>query len=134
LELGDKFSSRNLEVSLPAFIFFEGDNTSDYYDGLGGVVGIQGNEHAFCSGRNCYAEVKFKSLDCTISGFGIESKSVNIYPTRSATLSIGRTVESLDYKIWNSLGNAEVVASPPVEVDSPIQSRYKSKAKKTQIE
>lgn len=63
--LGQKFTSRNKEVALPATIYFDGETSI---------------EDPFLVGTNCFIKLKFKILAESLSGVIIESKSIKLFP------------------------------------------------------
>ncbi|CAL1547985.1 unnamed protein product [Lymnaea stagnalis] len=63
-------------------------------------------EDAFCRGNNSYAQLVFKIQDFTHSGCGVDAKSVQVSPTAKFKMTISREYSSIDYKIWNSIGDA----------------------------
>jgi hypothetical protein len=87
---GQKFTSRNLEVALPATISF---------DGKGEL------EDPFFVENNSCIRIRFKLLGDTLSGTIIDP-SVTIFPNVKAQLSIEREVIAEDYVIWNSIGKS----------------------------
>jgi AP-5 complex subunit mu-1 len=92
--IGTKFTHRNLEVALPASVYFEAGD---------GVI----RDPFLAQNNNSYVALNFRILNWTASGVNIERKNISIFPKPSNKLYIiDRSVTSEDYKIWNSLGQA----------------------------
>lgn len=92
--VGTKFTHRNLEVALPASVYFEAGD---------GVI----RDPFLAQNNNSYVALNFRILNWTASGVNIERKNISIFPKPSNKLYIiDRSVTSEDYKIWNSLGQA----------------------------
>jgi len=92
--IGQRFTSRNLEVALPGTISFDGDSSAN--DG----------DDPFCVGSNAFVEVRFKVLGCTLSGMDVETgaSGPTIYPQTKASVAVRKEVVSKNYILWNSLG------------------------------
>jgi len=92
--IGQRFTSRNLEVALPGTVIFDGDSLAN-----------QGDD-PFCVGSNSFVEVRFKALDTTLSGMDIEGGQggPTIYPQTKVGVTVRKEVVGKNYIIWNSLG------------------------------
>lgn len=102
-DIGQKFPSKTLEVSLNATIHFgeRKQQTGDQSQQDAGFV-----EDFFCTGINSYAQVFFKIQDFTLSGCAIDPKSIVVYPAGKFKLNLTYEFSTLDYKIWNTNGDA----------------------------
>lgn len=113
-DVGQKFPSKSLEVSLSATIFFgEKRQQQVTADGLQPTF----VEDPFCTGINSYAQVYFKIQDFTFSGCAIDTRSLAVYPIGKFKLNISYEFLSADYKIWNTNGEA-LFAFPPPKAES----------------
>ncbi|XP_064622684.1 AP-5 complex subunit mu-1-like [Lineus longissimus] len=101
--IGQKFPSRSLEILLKASVRFKeySFNESNYAD------------EQFCVGQNAFAQLFFKIEDYTLSGSWIDPKSIVISPPTKHKVTFVREFLSLDYKIWNSHGDAQMAFPPP---------------------
>ncbi|XP_059178156.1 AP-5 complex subunit mu-1-like isoform X2 [Physella acuta] len=95
--IGQKFTSKDQQALLAATVAFSGPD-----QGLPAPT----VEDAFCRGHNSYAQLQFKIEDFTHSGCSIDNKSVQVSPSSKYKLTISRDYTSIDYKIWNSSGEA----------------------------
>ncbi|KAL8622943.1 hypothetical protein ACOMHN_027064 [Nucella lapillus] len=100
--IGQKFPSKNLEVTLAATIHL-GDKSKSVRASL--------PEDQFCVGLNAFCQLYFLVPEFTHTGCHIDSRSVQVSPTAKFKLTTGREYKSYDYKIWNSLGEALMVKS-----------------------
>ncbi|XP_033109120.1 AP-5 complex subunit mu-1-like isoform X2 [Anneissia japonica] len=101
--IGQKFPSRSLEVSLQATIKFgdiDDSQATNMYD------------DPFCVGLNSYAQIFFKILDYTHSRCDIDQRSVQVHPSTKVKLRTVREFVSSDYKVWNCHGDAQSAFSP----------------------
>ena len=135
-KIGTKFTSKNLEVALPATLNFtssplktpqkkpakaEQSNEDKMIDASANFFHdplvdsftpfIHGGfEDPFCVGQNCYALLRFKMLDFTLTGISIDTKkadSITISPKSSSkvAVTVERNVVSEKFIIWNSLAD-----------------------------
>ncbi|XP_054758766.2 AP-5 complex subunit mu-1-like isoform X2 [Lytechinus pictus] len=98
--LGQKLPSRSLEASLQATVQF-GPEEKDV------------NKDSFCVGLNTYASIFFKVSDYTHSGCKVDTRSVQIKPSSKVKVTSVREFLSVEYKVWNSQGDA-LSCLPPV--------------------
>ncbi|XP_071962406.1 AP-5 complex subunit mu-1-like [Antedon mediterranea] len=101
--IGQKFPSRLLEVSLQATVEF------------GDVSEIQGAnvfDDPFCVDLNSYAQIFFKILEYTHSRCDIDQRSVQVHPSAKVKLKTVREFFSSDYKVWNCHGDAQSAFMP----------------------
>ncbi|XP_014663260.1 PREDICTED: AP-5 complex subunit mu-1-like [Priapulus caudatus] len=95
--IGEKFPSNTLEASLSSTLKFSSMSTpSNTY------------EDPFCTELNAYAKVVFKVSNYTLSECWVDVKSISISPSAKAKVLTARDVSSIDYRIWNSHGNAPI--------------------------
>lgn len=109
-DVGQKFPSKSLEVSLSATIFF-GEKRQHQATADGQQPTLV--EDPFCTGINSYAQVYFKIQDFTLSGCAIDPRSLVVYPGGKFKLNISYEFLSADYKIWNTNGDALFAIPPP---------------------
>lgn len=95
--IGQKFTSKDQQALLAATVTFSGTE-----QGLPAPT----VEDAFCRGNNSYAQLMFKIQDFTHSGCGVDAKSIQVSPATKFKMTISREYSSIDYKIWNSNGEA----------------------------
>ncbi|KAK0046910.1 AP-5 complex subunit mu-1 [Biomphalaria pfeifferi] len=95
--IGQKFTSKDQQAILAATVVFSGSD-----QGLPAPT----VEDAFCRGNNSYAQLSFKIPDFTHSGCGIDAKTVQLLPSTKFKLNLSREYSTVDYKIWNSIGEA----------------------------
>ncbi|XP_013392723.1 AP-5 complex subunit mu-1 [Lingula anatina] len=100
--VGQKFPSKTLEVSLKAALLFDkaGSISKGLYD------------DPFCMGQNAYAQVYFKMTEYTQTGSMIEPKTVQVSPAAKVKVTVVREYLASDYKIWNSHGDAQMTFAP----------------------
>ncbi|XP_076464112.1 AP-5 complex subunit mu-1-like [Babylonia areolata] len=98
--IGQKFPSKSLEVSMTATVYL-GDKSKS--------VCPTSPEDQFCVDLNSYCQLYFMVPEFTHTGCHIDSRSVQVSPAAKFKLTTGREYKSNDYKIWNSLGEALVV-------------------------
>lgn len=84
-DIGQKFPSKTLEVSMNATIHF-GERKQQTGDQSQQDVGFV--EDPFCTGINSYAQVFFKIQDFTLSGCAIDPKSIVVYPAGKFKLNL----------------------------------------------
>lgn len=89
-DIGQRVSSKNLELALPATVIFEPETQSP--------------GDPFLVDLNCYIEVRFKLLDHCLSGMQVDPRNTIFYPQVKVHLNVSREVVSGTYLIWNSLG------------------------------
>eukprot|EP01122_Echinamoeba_exundans_P003157 TRINITY_DN1329_c0_g1_i4.p2 TRINITY_DN1329_c0_g1~~TRINITY_DN1329_c0_g1_i4.p2 ORF type:complete len:244 (-),score=29.01 TRINITY_DN1329_c0_g1_i4:40-771(-) len=108
--IGGKLSSKSLEAALSGSISFDEV-----------AVAIPA-EDALCVKSTGYARVLFKIPDYALSGLNVSSSGVTVNPKPSVkkSVSISRIVESGEYTIWNSLGEAIFAISPESEGAPPL--------------
>lgn len=112
--IGNKFTSRNLEVALPATICFEKSSNDNSPTQL---------EDPFCVGTNAYISINFKVNDWTLSGLNIDKKQFAISPkTANNQLTVSRRLVSGEYLIWNSWGKARYSISPSLDDPHAVTS------------
>lgn len=104
--IGQKFPSKSLSVNLDATVQFNENKLTNVYN------------DPFCVGLNAYAQLFFKILDFTHSGCYIDPKSVQVSPNTKFKLTIVQEYLSVEYKIWNSQGDA-LISSVPKGVLEP---------------
>ncbi|XP_046351242.1 AP-5 complex subunit mu-1-like [Haliotis rufescens] len=92
--VGQKFPSKTLEVTMSANIQFSGPALSP-----------SSPEDRFCSGQSSYAQLYFKIPEFTQSGCCIDPRSIQVSPSAKFKLTTVREYLSTDYKIWNSYGD-----------------------------
>ncbi|KAG8181487.1 hypothetical protein JTE90_016574 [Oedothorax gibbosus] len=63
------------------------------------------NSDPFCVDKNCYAQLNFKQSNSTLSGCNIDAKNVTASEGSKPKVLIERTVQSAEYRIWNSYGD-----------------------------
>ncbi|XP_041354497.1 AP-5 complex subunit mu-1-like [Gigantopelta aegis] len=99
--VGQKFPSKTLEVSMTAIVHFS-ETTS---------TPLSSAEELFCVGQNGYAQLYFKIPEFTHTGCYIDPKSIQVSPSTKFKLTTVREYFSTDYKIWNSYGDTLTTAS-----------------------
>jgi len=103
-DIGQKFTGRNREVAFgPATVMFEEEE-------------IDVNEEddpeydQFITGSNCYVQLSFQILDCSLSGLKLEERNIQVRGNNgSFTPKYDRSVVSNYYLIWNSFGQTKFV-------------------------
>ncbi|CAG5134532.1 unnamed protein product [Candidula unifasciata] len=95
--IGQKFTSKDQQASLAATVTFASADQG---------LPAPSVEDAFCRGNNSYAQLNFKIQDFTMSGCWIDPKSIQVSPSTKFKLQLNREYLSVDYKIWNSGGEA----------------------------
>ncbi|BFZ12460.1 hypothetical protein BsWGS_15499 [Bradybaena similaris] len=95
--IGQKFTSKDQQASLAASVTFANSDQG---------LPAPSVEDAFCRGNNSYAQLNFKIQDFTMSGCCIDPKSIQVSPSAKYKLVLNREYISVDYKIWNSGGEA----------------------------
>lgn len=113
-DIGQKFPSKTLQVSLNATVHF-GEKRQQIADNQPSAAKFV--DDPFCTGINSYAQVFFKVQDFTLSGCAIDSRSLVVYPSGKFKLVITYEFSSADYKIWNTNGDA-LFAFPPPAINS----------------
>lgn len=98
--IGQKLMSRDQQAQLSATVTFSGSEQA---------MPAPTAEDAFCRGNNSYAQLNFKIPDFTHSTICVDPKSVQVSPSTKVKLNLSREYMSVDYKIWNSGGQALVV-------------------------
>ncbi|KAL3872736.1 hypothetical protein ACJMK2_035940 [Sinanodonta woodiana] len=94
--IGQKFSSKTLEVNLTATVQFADPSKQP----------ASPQDDPFCVGQNAYAQLYFKIPDYTHSGCYIDPKSVQVSPSMKYKLTAVREYISKEYKFWNIQGDA----------------------------
>lgn len=89
--IGAKFP-KELEVALTAKLEFH-------------EKPILPNSDPFCRDKNCFAQVNFKQNNSTLSGCSIDPKSLVVSQTSKTKITIEKSVQSSEYRIWNSYGD-----------------------------
>ena len=97
--IGQKFTNKSLEVSLPATVYFDGNNNNEIDD-------------PFMQNSNSYVQLRFKIIGDTLSNATIDVPNINIYNNSNNTKSnpqivIEREIQSDEYIIYNSLGETK---------------------------
>ncbi|KAH9509247.1 AP-5 complex subunit mu-1 [Bulinus truncatus] len=95
--IGQRFTSKDQQAILAATVTFSGAE-----QGLPAPT----VEDAFCRGNNSYAQLSFRIADFTHSGCNIDMKSIQVLPATKFKLTLTREYSTVDYKIWNSVGEA----------------------------
>lgn len=107
--IGTKFSSKNLEVSLPGTIYFNPIN-SEKPSSISYQQNSTSNQYndPFLIGQNAYIKINFKIMDWSLTGLQINQKMITIQPKQTGfkNIHIEHYVRSNQYIIWNSLGES----------------------------
>jgi len=91
-DIGQRISTRNLEVALPATIFFDK------------VAAPHPKTDPFCTGSNAFIKLHFKVVDYLLSGLNIDTRNTAVYPNTKLQMQVNRQLCSGQYLVWNSWG------------------------------
>ncbi|XP_004349404.2 hypothetical protein CAOG_02654, partial [Capsaspora owczarzaki ATCC 30864] len=108
--IGQKFTGRNLEVSLTAVVQF---GNAPGFDPSEGMNDSEYPHDPFCVGPNAFVDLFFKIPEFNLSGCTVDPKSIVLYPSNKIKAVITRELTASSYRIWNSLGEARVTIQPP---------------------
>ncbi|PRP74777.1 hypothetical protein PROFUN_06638 [Planoprotostelium fungivorum] len=90
--IGQKFTSRDKQVALPATVTFDASR----------AVVID----PFLVGTNAYVSLSFKMIGDNLTTIDIDTRSIVVYPNGRAQTNVMKEIVSDDYIIWNSLGDS----------------------------
>ena len=77
--------------------------------------GDESESDVMLSGANCYAELKFRIVGCTLSGTEIRKSSISVQPSATATITTSVELVSGKYFVWNKFGDSRHVSVPKEE-------------------
>ena len=92
----DKKFPKSLEQTLRATVTFSEEASPPCIPG----------EDPFCVGQTAYILINFRISEFTLSGLGIEPRSILSFPQSKYKLLISRELSSAEYKVWNLNGDA----------------------------
>jgi len=106
--IGQKFTGRHREAALPGTVYFHPDRTEKKPT----YRNISETTDAFCVGQTAYVSLHFKINDDSLGKTTIDTNNIIFYPNQKPKITVLREIESDEYLIWNSLGNARMAADP----------------------
>lgn len=104
--IGTKFP-KDLEVAVTAKLDFHEKPVLPHND-------------PFCVDKNCFAQVNFKLANTTLSGCNIDPKSVLVSQSNKPKITIERSIQSREYRLWNNYGQLPF----PVNISSKFKNIF----------
>eukprot|EP00731_Ephydatia_muelleri_P027795 Em0019g668a len=102
--IGQKFPAKTPEVALQATVSFPSDP----------LQGTDPQDDPFCVQQNAYINILFKVTDFTLSGCGIDTRSVSLYPSTKCKVTLAKELSTSEYRIWNSHGDVKTGIAPVI--------------------